>query len=143
MKVFLVIFLSIFLLSCNNVNNNNINLQNDNLVSEAFFDTLDIDEFKKELSSTWVVLIDVRTPEELKKYWKISDNQVNIDINNKNFAIQINNLDKTKKYLIYCWHWNRSKVARDYMKSQWFFYVKDLKWWIDAWEKAWEKIIKE
>jgi rhodanese-related sulfurtransferase len=140
MKKFLIIFLLLFVYWCsNNVETKNAQVKN---YSQQFFTQLSVNDFKKELSNSWIVLIDVRTKDELKKYWIISNNQLHIDINENDFPEKISKLDKTKKYLIYCWHGNRSSVARDYMKSQGFSYVKDLKWWIDAWEKAWENIIK-
>lgn len=92
------------------------------------------EEFKRELEDDQVILIDVRSFMEQIIHWKIKRKQIIIDINNKNFASKIAKLDKNKKYLIYCWHWNRSQVARDYMKEQGFSYVKDLEWWIDTWD---------
>lgn len=102
-----------------------------NIVST--FSQIDKQEFKKELEDTNSILLDVRTPEEIPLYWKIRNNQILIDINNTNFVSEISKLDKTKKYLIYCWHWNRSQTARDYMEKQGFFYVKDLKGGINVW----------
>jgi len=145
-KIIVLIILSLFLFSCKeDIEQKNTNLDNNenNMnYSEQFFSQISIEDFKKELEDPEIVLIDVRTPGELPVYWKIREEQLLIDINNQNFITEIDKLDKTKKYLIYCWHWNRSQVARNYMKSKWFLYAKDLKWWIDAWENAWENIIK-
>jgi rhodanese-related sulfurtransferase len=141
-KIFILLIVLFFVFSCSWEKMKNIDNTSIKNYSQEFFAQIPVWDFKKELSNSWVILIDVRTPGELVKYWKISENQINIDINNENFPEKIEKLDKTKKYLIYCWHGNRSSVARDYMKSKWFSYVKDLKWWIDAWEKAWENIIK-
>ncbi len=90
-------------------------------------------DFKKELQDKDVVLIDVRTSQELFIYWKIRENQLHIDMSLEDFVFEIAKLDKKKKYLIYCWHWNRTQVVREYMKSQWFIYVKDLEGGIDVW----------
>ena len=141
-KLITIIFLIFFLIWCSNnakVENNQKTIKN---YEYQFFSQLSVDDFKKEMSNSWVIIIDVRTPEELPVYWKISNNELLIDINNEIFPKQIEKLDKNKKYLVYCWHWNRSAVARDYMKSLGFSYVKDLEWWIDAWTKAGESIIK-
>jgi rhodanese-related sulfurtransferase len=100
---------------------------------ENNFSQIDSEEFKKEIEDDDAILLDVRTPEELSVYWKIRDKQLLIDINAWIFHDEVSKLDKTKKYLIYCWHWNRSQVAREYMKRMWFLYVKDLRWWIDVW----------
>ena len=109
------------------------NLKKKNMNTTNNFSQISKEEFKIELEDRSSILLDVRTPEELPIYWKIRDNQILIDINNKNFVSEIAKLDKSKKYLIYCWHWNRSQVARDYMKEQGFSYVKDLRWGIDIW----------
>ena len=141
-KLITILFLVFFVIWCTNntkVENNQKTMKN---YEEQIFTQLSVDDFKKEMSNSWVVIIDVRTPEELPVYWKISNNELFIDINNESFPKQIEKLDKNKKYLVYCWHWNRSAVARDYMKSLGFSYVKDLEWWIDAWTKAGENVIK-
>jgi len=98
------------------------------------FKQISKEEFKQELEDEWVVLIDVRSFMEQIIYWKIKRKQILIDINNKNFSSKIASLSKTKKYLVYCWHWNRSIIARDYMKNQGFSYVKDLRGGIDIWD---------
>lgn len=108
--------------------------------TDNFFGQLSVLEFKKEMNDPNKIIIDVRTPGEIPIYWRITDNEMLIDISNENFTSEIAKLDKTKKYLIYCWHGNRSQVARDYMQSQWFTYVKDLQWWIDEWVNEWESI---
>ena len=83
------------------------------------FTQITSEDFEKEISNPDTILLDVRTPEELNIYWKIRENQMLININDENFIEEIAKLDKKKKYLIYCWHGNRSAVARDYMKNQW------------------------
>jgi rhodanese-related sulfurtransferase len=101
---------------------------------EKYSKQISSEDFKKKLETGNYTLIDVRTPEELITYWKISENQLLININDKSFSDKIKKLDKNKKYLIYCWHWNRSKVAREFMEKEWFLYLDDLKWWIDIWK---------
>jgi len=39
---------------------------------------------------------------------------------------ELQKLDKKNPYLVYCWHGNRSKMLRDFMKSQGFETVMDL-----------------
>jgi len=105
------------------------------------FAQISVNDFKKELENTDIILIDVRTIEELSLYWKIREKQELMDINMNTFSSKILSLDKTKKFLIYCWHWNRSRTARNFMEENGFCYVKDLKWWIDAWKNEWNSII--
>jgi rhodanese-related sulfurtransferase len=80
---------------------------------------------------------------EWEKYWIIPNTDKFIIFWWPSFESEIQRLDKTKKYLLYCFHWNRSDVARNYMKQLWFTRVKDLAWWINAWYKVWERIWKK
>jgi len=143
-KIYFLLLVCLLFTSC--FNNKLEKTESKNLInknfSKTFFDQISIDDFKKELENPEVVLIDVRTPWELVKFWKIREAQILININTNNFVEEINKLNKSKKYAIYCWHWNRSAVARRLMKENWFFYAKDLKWWIDSWIATWENIIK-
>lgn len=140
MKTFLI-FISLFLIANdkeNKIEKEIIIIKN----MQENFSQISVKDFKKEMQNNEKILIDVRTPWELDIYWKIRENQILININDKSFESKIQKLDKSKKYLIYCWHGNRSVVAREYMKSLDFVYVKDLEWGIDLWEIMWEKIIK-
>jgi len=147
-KILIIFILSIVLNSCwkiledktDNIITNNV-IEDKNYI-EQFFAQIDVLEFKKEIEGENVILLDIRTPEELIIYGKIRENQILIDIGNKNFSSEIEKLDKTKKYLVYCWHWNRSIIAREYMHNKGFYYVKDLAWWIDNWINEWESILK-
>ena len=146
MKKILVFFIFILILtSCWEVIQNNEitdNKMNNTNFSEQFFAQIGTSDFKKEMENEEIILLDVRTPWELIKYGKLRDNQILIDINENSFISEIAKLDKTKKYLIYCWHGNRSKVAREYMREQGFSYVKDLAWWIDEWVIQGESVLK-
>jgi len=106
------------------------------------FKQINVDDFKKELKTSGVILIDVRTSEELSLYGKIDDEQILININDNDFSSKIMKLSKLNKYLIYCWHGNRSQTARDFMENQGFKYVKDLRGGIDAWTRAGENVVK-
>lgn len=125
-----------------NINLEGKDTQINNQISNNF-NHISINQFKEELNNKEVVLIDVRTPEELITYGKIQENQILINTQDIDFYFQILNLDKTKKYLIYCWHGTRSKATRNFMKEQGFIYVKDLKGGIDAWKNADEEILKQ
>ena len=96
--------------------------------------TLSTHDFKQLLDSWDFDLIDVRTPGELMEHGVISKNQIHIDISQSNAVSKIQKLDTTKKYLIYCWHWVRSKQVWEYMNSEWFTEVYDLEGGIDAWD---------
>jgi len=98
-------------------------------------ETLSPEDFKKELSQSDTTLIDIRTTWEQESFWVISPDQEHIDITLANTTQKLEALDLKGKYLVYCWHWLRSKRVLEYMQSQGFEYVKDLDWGIDAWNK--------
>jgi len=99
-----------------------------------------INEFKKKINKDYI-LIDLRTSWEIKD-WYIEWVDLQIDYYNNNFKSKIEKLDKTKKYLIYCRSWSRSWNALYLMKNLWFKNVHDLIWWISAWERVGEKVVK-
>lgn len=90
------------------------------------FSQISVSDFKKELETGSYILIDCRTSEEQKIYGVISENQLSININDATAPEQIQNLDKNKSYLVYCWHGNRSKMLRGFMESVDFKTVMDL-----------------
>lgn len=99
------------------------------------FKQLTKNEFWKELNNLETILIDVRTEKERKMFWQIQENQLNMDFYNPNIAKDILSLDKSKKYLIYCWHWNRSQTVVQFMQENWFSWACDLEWWINNWNR--------
>lgn len=92
-------------------------------------------EFKQKLVKDYI-LIDIRTPGEVTE-WYIDGMDLNIDYYKDNFKSEIEKLDKTKQYLIYCRSWNRTWNALYLMKNLGFTDVHDLDWWIGAWDRAW------
>lgn len=66
----------------------------------------------------YAMIIDVRTPEE----WDAGhiDGAVRIGISDADFSTQLEELDKTADYYIYCRSGNRAGQAIDYMKSAGF-----------------------
>ena len=94
------------------------------------------EEFRSEIDSGETILIDIRRLDEQDEYGIISEDQLHIIFWPDSFSEQILELDRNKKYLIYCWHGNRSGVARDFMRDNWFTWVKDLAWGTDDWNKS-------
>lgn len=90
--------------------------------------------FKEKLSQRNTILIDVRTWEEQEKYWVISEKQLHINASKEPALEEILKLDKNKTYLIYCWHWVRSRQVLEYIKNLWFEEVYDLEGGIDRWK---------
>lgn len=80
------------------------------------------------------IILDVRTPEEYNTD-KIEDS-ININFYDPNFKEQLNQLDKNKKYLIYCRSGSRSSKTLSLMKELKFVTVYDLDGGIIAWNDA-------
>jgi rhodanese-related sulfurtransferase len=70
------------------------------------------------------VLIDVRTKREYDSGHL--ESAINIDIYQRDFRVQIDNLDKNKTYYVYCKTGIRSKSAVNYMVQSGFTKVCDL-----------------
>ncbi len=92
------------------------------------------EDFKKALDTWEYFLIDVRTAQEVQIYGEISWTKARYDIYMPDFPERVLKLPKDQKYLLYCWHGNRTQAAREWMKEQGFLWVCDLAWWIDAWK---------
>ncbi len=122
---------------------NTNNTINDTKMINKNIKQISLEKFKKEVKKENTILIDIRIPIEWERYWVIPWTDKYIVFWWPNFESEILKLDKEKKYLLYCFHWNRSDVARNYMQQLWFTRVKDLAWWINAFIKAWEKIWKK
>ena len=140
----LVVLLFILLSSCSdNLIENKAESVNEtiNIVSSESNQTLIrvwLDEFKSELSKNDYILIDLRTSGELIDTWIISW-AIQIDFYASDFKLQLDSLDKDKKYLMYCRSWSRSGQALSVMKTLGFTNVVELEWWINMWLNWWEK----
>ena len=106
----------------NKMKNENINFGN--LDAEAFHEML--------MKDPDAVLIDVRTPGE-NSLSRIPRSNL-IDINNPSFAEEIEKLDKSKNYYLYCRSGVRSYHACNYMLKIGFKSVYNLKPGIIGWQ---------
>ncbi len=140
----LVVLLFTLLSSCSdNLIENKAESVNEtiNIVSSESNQTLIrvwLDEFKSELSKNDYILIDLRTSGELIDTWIISW-AIQIDFYASDFKLQLDSLDKDKKYLMYCRSWSRSGQTLSIMKTLGFTNVVELEWWINMWLNWWEK----
>ena len=78
------------------------------------------------------VLIDVRTPMEHQQ--KRIPDSILVDISNPQFLSEINKLDKSKNYYLYCRSGNRSFIAGMQMLSLGFTSVSHLQPGIIGWK---------
>ena len=79
------------------------------------------------------VIIDTRTLAEYEKGYL--ENAVCIDFRNLSFKQQIDKLDRSKKYLIYCRSGNRSKTTLNMMKKMNFIEAYNMVGGIIDWTK--------
>ncbi|MFK7936376.1 MAG: rhodanese-like domain-containing protein [Saprospiraceae bacterium] len=102
--------------------------------AQGNFTNIDVAAFKEKMSDSSVVILDVRTPTEVAA-GKIAEAQV-IDIKGGQFAQQIQQLDTTKTYLVYCRSGRRSAKACSLMEQAGFEKLYNLKGGYLAWKKA-------
>ena len=90
------------------------------------------DEFQKVVSSEKAIVVDVRTPEEIAE-GIIEGTTVFADFTGSNFEAEINKLDKSKTYVIYCKSGGRSSAAAEMMSEKGFKHIYNLEGGITDW----------
>jgi rhodanese-related sulfurtransferase len=97
-----------------------------------FVENLSSDEFEQKLNEDKnAMLIDVRT--QMEHSTSRLPNSLLIDIYNPAFLIEIDKLDRTKNYYLYCRSGNRSYIAGQQMKKMGFGDVYNLQPGIIGW----------
>ncbi len=103
--------------------------------AEVINTTISVDEANNLIQSNQdnpdFIILDVRTPEEFSGGHIAG--AVNLDVSSPDFQEQLDNLDKDKKYLVYCRTARRSAEAARIMKSTGFKEVYDLTGGIVQW----------
>jgi rhodanese-related sulfurtransferase len=79
-----------------------------------------------------VTIIDVRTPSEYSEGHIPSS--INVDVQNANFKTEIEKLDKSKQYVVYCRSGNRSLNAYNQMKAMGFVNIYNVKEGFSSWQ---------
>jgi phage shock protein E len=102
---------------------------------QVTFQDVSSENFKArmDLAAADAVLVDLRTPDEVKK--GIIPNSVNIDYFRKDFEKQIAALDKSKTYFLYCAVGGRSTETAELMVKLGFQKVYNLKEGFSGWQK--------
>jgi thioredoxin len=97
--------------------------------------SLDAKAFAEKLEQTsGAIVLDVRTPNEFKKgYLK---NAININIASRDFKTKMFELDKSKPVFVYCLSGSRSVSAAEWMKSEGFKEVYEMKGGLLRWRAA-------
>ncbi|MBK8551042.1 MAG: rhodanese-like domain-containing protein [Ignavibacteria bacterium] len=109
--------------------------------SSKSYSNINTEEMITMLEDTEYVIIDVRTPGEWKTGY-IHGTDKFIDFNSQDFEDQIQGLDKTKNYVIYCRSGNRSSKACEVMSSKGFSKLHNLSGGISKYTGEIKKIKK-
>ena len=96
--------------------------------------TMNVPDFAKKVSNKSIVLLDVRTPAEFAS-GHISG-ATNIDFESGTFESDIQKLDKSKSYAVYCRSGNRSGQATSLMAKDGFSTVFNLEGGLINWQSA-------
>ena len=96
--------------------------------------TMNVPDFAKKVSDKSIVLLDVRTPAEFAS-GHISG-ATNIDFESGTFESDIQKLDKSKSYAVYCRSGNRSGQATSLMAKDGFSTVFNLEGGLINWQSA-------
>ena len=105
----------------------------------AKVNNLNVTEFSNKVKDSAVVVLDVRTPGEFQTGHLA--NAVNIDYEGLNFEGEVNKLDKTKTYAVYCRSGRRSGLATGLMSKDGFKSIFNLEGGIEAWQSAGNAVV--
>lgn len=93
-----------------------------------------VDEFYEQRDAMDVIVLDVRTPVEVEQ--GNIPGAIHIDYYDDNFQQELEELDKSKAYLVYCKSGGRSNDAAVRMINMGFSKIYDLEGGIAAWLEA-------
>lgn len=102
--------------------------------SSASSADLNATDFQAKTQESGVITLDVRTPGEFMEGHLV--NSINIDIENPSFASEIEKLDKTATYAVYCRSGRRSANAISTMKDAGFTSMFNLNAGVQEWAQA-------
>jgi rhodanese-related sulfurtransferase len=104
------------------------------------FDSITTAQFAEEIQKPGAIILDVRTPEEYATGHIAG--AININFYDSNFQEELNKLDKTATYGVYCRSGNRSGKTLPVMQSLGFIQVQDLSGGILSWASARKPIVR-
>ena len=97
------------------------------------YQDLNVEQFRQHMAEPGIVLMDVRTPEEIAN-GKIEGAQ-ELDYYGINFLEELGKLDKEKTYLVYCRSGNRSGKTCKLMADMGFKHLFNLAGGYNAWSQ--------
>ena len=95
---------------------------------------LSVEDFATKVSDSSVVVLDVRTAGEFQEGH--IQNAINIDYEGLNFEGEVNKLDKTKTYAVYCRSGRRSGLATEVLAKNGFASIFNLNGGVIDWQAA-------
>jgi phage shock protein E len=98
------------------------------------YKNLSVAESKTLLNNPEIVLMDVRTPGEIAQGY-IKGTSVFNDFNSQSFEKNLESLDKTKTYVVYCRSGGRSASSAELMTKKGFLSVYNLSGGISSWDE--------
>ena len=116
--VFLLVLVPLFVANCGTQKQDTKPIAQEQQVPEikTIFENISIDEFNSMETDSDVVILDVRTDEEVAQ-GKI-ENSIQVDFYSDDFKEQIANLDPKKSYVVYCRSGGRSSKASKMMAEE-------------------------
>ncbi|HTO35027.1 MAG TPA: rhodanese-like domain-containing protein [Flavobacterium sp.] len=123
-KLFLILFTSLFLMSCKGQ-------------ETEHFKLLNSAQYEQIISENEVTIIDVRTPGEYQSGH--IKNAQNINVQSGDFKAKMENFDREKPIYIYCRSGSRSANAGRILEEMGFKEIYDLKGGILSWKGKLEK----
>jgi len=128
MKVSILLIVSI--LTFGILNSCSSNLNNDSESNEPKI--INKEKFDQLVKDSNTRIMDVRTPGEVSEGY-IAGAVIFNDINDSNFDANLDKLDKSKNYIVYCKSGGRSSRAVEIMREKGFKKVYDLEGGISNW----------
>lgn len=101
--------------------------------TEPVIQEIDVAEFRTKMAEEGIVILDVRTPEEIAE-GKI-DGAMELNFYDGDFAAKVAELEKDKTYLVYCRSGKRSLKACTLMEGQGFTRLYSLAGGYNAWSQ--------
>jgi rhodanese-related sulfurtransferase len=129
MQIIAVILTAIFSHSCASKGSENTSAQSQ---EDGGIKTLLSSDFSTQEKDTNTLVIDVRSPEEVADGF-IPGTDLFINFFDGNFQDQLQKLDKTKTYIVYCHSGNRSAKAANVMQQLGFTTIYNLQGGISSW----------
>ena len=102
---------------------------------------LNVTDFAQKISDKSVVVLDVRTPGEFQS--EHLENAINVDYEGSNFEGEVQKLDKSKTYAVYCRSGRRSGLATEIMAKVGFKSIFNLDGGIENWQASGNKVVNK